>query len=218
MSKTNLLEMMIEQTKQTKKNTQKQQKIVEVSLKLFSEKGYANTSTKEIAIAAEVAEGTIFRHYGSKENLLLSLILPFIKDFIPSMADDVFNEIMSKKIDHFEDFLRELIKNRLAFFKENRELFQILIKELLYNDELKNSLLPILAEHIYKKITVVIDMFKEKGEFDEVSSKEIQTMVLTFLGGYFVSNLVLNTVGDEEDVESAIKFIMHGISKKNREN
>ena len=45
-----------------------------------------------------VAEGTIFRHYGTKDNLFLSVILPFIKDSIPTMAEEIFSEIMSKNM------------------------------------------------------------------------------------------------------------------------
>lgn len=48
----------------------KMQAILSASLELFAEKGYSNTSTKDIARLADVAEGTIFKHFGSKENLL----------------------------------------------------------------------------------------------------------------------------------------------------
>ncbi|MDP4107839.1 MAG: helix-turn-helix domain-containing protein, partial [Bacillota bacterium] len=43
--------------------TEKQQKIVETAIQMFADKGYASTSTAEIAKAAGVAEGTIFRHF-----------------------------------------------------------------------------------------------------------------------------------------------------------
>ena len=96
MSEDNFLDTIITQTKLSKKQTNKQQKIVETAIKMFAEKGYANTPTSEIAKTAGVAEGTIFRHYGTKDNLLLSVILPFLKESIPDVAEEIFNEMLSK--------------------------------------------------------------------------------------------------------------------------
>jgi len=48
----------------------RRQHIADVALQLFGEKGYDNTSTQQIARAAEVSEALIFKHFGSKELLL----------------------------------------------------------------------------------------------------------------------------------------------------
>ena len=45
-------------------------RIVEAALALFAEQGYAATSTRQIAQAAEVSEGLIFRHFPTKLALL----------------------------------------------------------------------------------------------------------------------------------------------------
>lgn len=47
--------------------SEKQLKILEAAVEMFAEKGYAATSTSEIAKKAGVAEGTIFRHYKTKK-------------------------------------------------------------------------------------------------------------------------------------------------------
>lgn len=49
------------------KLSEKQIKILEAAIEIFAEKGYASTSTSEIAKRAGVAEGTIFRHYKTKK-------------------------------------------------------------------------------------------------------------------------------------------------------
>lgn len=53
--------------------TEKQKKIIIAAIESFSEKGYAATSTSEIAKKAGVAEGTIFRHYKTKKIYLYPL-------------------------------------------------------------------------------------------------------------------------------------------------
>lgn len=48
----------------------RRQHIANVALQLFGERGYDATSTQQIAKAAGVSEALIFKHFGSKEQLL----------------------------------------------------------------------------------------------------------------------------------------------------
>nr|WP_272885668.1 TetR/AcrR family transcriptional regulator [Fictibacillus marinisediminis] len=209
---------MVAHASDNKKQTDKQQKILESAIRIFAEKGYTNTSTSEIAKAAGVAEGTIFRKYGTKDNLLLSVIVPFIKDLFPAMAEGVFNEVMSKDILSFEDFLRAFLKNRIVFFKENMEIFQIVVKEMLYNVELRKELLPFFKENVTPRLIKVINIFKERGDLADIPTGLIQKMVFTFVGGYFVSHFVLlpeNSFGDEdEEIGNMIRFVMDGVRNR----
>ncbi len=54
--------------------TEKQEKILNEALRLFAQNGYNATSTSQVAKAAGVSEGLIFRHYGNKEGLLQAII------------------------------------------------------------------------------------------------------------------------------------------------
>ena len=50
------------------------QRILEVALRLFSTQGYAATSTRQLAKEAGVSEGLIFHHFGTKDELLFSIL------------------------------------------------------------------------------------------------------------------------------------------------
>ncbi len=52
----------------------KKQNILHTATRLFAEKGYRNTSIAEIAKLTEVAEGTIFYHFKTKEELYLAIL------------------------------------------------------------------------------------------------------------------------------------------------
>lgn len=76
------LKMLEELFDQEGQMTEKQKKILQAAIEIFAEKGYAATSTSEIAKKAGVAEGTIFRHYSSKEKLLLAIVAPTLAKII----------------------------------------------------------------------------------------------------------------------------------------
>lgn len=52
---------------------QRRQQIFEAALRLFREKGYAATTVDEIAAAADIAKGTFFNYFPTKEAVLLHL-------------------------------------------------------------------------------------------------------------------------------------------------
>jgi AcrR family transcriptional regulator len=66
---------------------QKRQDIIEAAMKLFVEKGVEGTTTREIAELAKAGEGTMFRHYKSKE----------------ALAWEIYDESLSRLIKEFEE-------------------------------------------------------------------------------------------------------------------
>lgn len=61
-------------TKKTVK--ERRQDILEAALIVFAGNGYNGATTAEIARAAGIAEGTIFRHFATKKELLIAVLEP----------------------------------------------------------------------------------------------------------------------------------------------
>lgn len=80
--------------------------IIDVALKLFSEKGFAGTRTREIADRAGISEALIFRHFGSKEELYNEALRetlrghPMIRDIEVHMARKDDRGVLTAYADH----------------------------------------------------------------------------------------------------------------------
>jgi AcrR family transcriptional regulator len=62
--------------------------LLESARALFAERGYAGTSTREIARAASVTEPMIFRHFGSKAKLFEEAVLGPFNTFVSKHIED----------------------------------------------------------------------------------------------------------------------------------
>jgi TetR/AcrR family transcriptional regulator len=53
----------------------RREQIIEVAVRLFSQKGFRGATTREIATAAGVNEAIIFRHFSTKSDLYAAIII-----------------------------------------------------------------------------------------------------------------------------------------------
>ena len=64
------------------------QYILEAAERMLQSKGLARLTNKEIAKAAGCAEGTLYKHFETKEDLILSAIEEHLPDFLVVVQDD----------------------------------------------------------------------------------------------------------------------------------
>ncbi len=58
----------------------KKDQIIDAAIDLFSEQGFAETSTAEIAASSNVAQGTLFYHFKSKEGILHEVMRQLLEE------------------------------------------------------------------------------------------------------------------------------------------
>jgi AcrR family transcriptional regulator len=203
------------------KLSDKQMKILEAAIEMFAEKGYASTSTSEIAKRAGVAEGTIFRHYKTKKDLLLAIVTPtLIKSVAPFLAKEFVKEVFENEYHHFEDFIRVLLKNRYEFAKKYLPVIRIFLQEMAFHTEIKEQFQMIFMTHVYEKFKRIIEHFQSKGEIISIPSESVIRMTITTIAGFIITRLIVlphqkETVEQEEaEIERTIQFLMHGLAQK----
>ncbi|MBN1615547.1 MAG: TetR/AcrR family transcriptional regulator [Deltaproteobacteria bacterium] len=63
--------------------------IMNAAGRLFVQKGYHGTSVADIASATGLTAGALYRHFNSKEELLMALIRKFEADFLDSLSEEL---------------------------------------------------------------------------------------------------------------------------------
>lgn len=99
--------------------------LLESARALFAERGYAGTSTREIARAASVTEPMIFRHFGSKAKLFEEAVLAPFNSFVSEYIADWAARTRGPKDAYME--AREFFRGVYDVLAANRRLINEMI-------------------------------------------------------------------------------------------
>jgi AcrR family transcriptional regulator len=200
----------------TDKRNEKQIKILQAAVDMFAEKGYASTSTNEIAKKAGVAEGTIFRYYKTKKDLLMAIALPTLTKFAaPFFLQSFAKQVFEGSYDSYEEFLRTVIQNRFEFARKNLPILKILMQEVPFHPELKKEVQQVFEKEIYSRFVTMIEYFQKQGYIIEIPSSTVMRLTVSAVMGFLLTRFLLLPEAnwdDETEIEYTIQFILHGLA------
>ncbi|TYP79603.1 TetR/AcrR family transcriptional regulator [Paenibacillus methanolicus] len=196
--------------------TEKQRRIVESAVEVFAEKGFAASSTSEIAQRAGVAEGTIFRHYKTKKDLLLSIVTPGIVKLLAPFLLREFKNVLQTGYDSYEQFLRAFIDNRIAFVEENASMLKIVLQELPFHPDLQRTLEELVVTQVLERVTRVVEKFQREGQLIMLPTRTVIRLSVGTIMSYVLVRALLLQRGaewdDEAERKATIDFIMKGLA------
>lgn len=99
------------------------ERILQAAAQVIAEQGYAGATTREIAEAAEVNEVTLFRHFGNKKNILLTVVERF--SGVSGMESTLAGELTG---DYRQD-LTHIGQSFLEMMNHNRKSILVTIAE-----------------------------------------------------------------------------------------
>jgi AcrR family transcriptional regulator len=198
------------------KETEKQKRILEAAIHIFSEKGFEGASTSAIAQRAQVAEATIFKHYRSKKGLLLHLVIPAIS----KVATPYILRPVLKILDQdrpMKELFQDLYENRIQLVEKNWRKVKIIVVESLFQPELREALQDHVARAIYKVMSERVEQWKEEGRIREdlpthVIARSILSIGVGYLLAYNVFPDVLAPGEREEEIGWMTEVLLHGIA------
>nr|WP_301551117.1 TetR/AcrR family transcriptional regulator [Alkalihalobacillus hemicentroti] len=197
--------------------TDKQKRIVEAAIEMFSEKGFAASSTSEIAKRAGVAEGTIFRHYKTKKELLLAIVTPVMGNLVAPFIVKDLEKVLEKDYEFYEEFLEAMVRNRQAFIQKHLPIVRILVQEIPFHEELRGQFIEHVAKDLYARFANIVSHFQEKGELVQMPPTSVVRLTISSILGFFLARYIFLPEyewNEEEEIEMTIQFIMNGVKAR----
>ncbi|MGL4523686.1 MAG: TetR/AcrR family transcriptional regulator [Bacilli bacterium] len=209
-----LIPFIIDEDKQ--KLTPKHKQILTAAIQLIAEKGYDNVSTAEIAQYANVAEGTIFRHYRTKKDLLFAIVQPALfRFFIPSQAKQFAQFLAQTASLEVETAIEQIIKNRYELAHSNAVFFKLIFKELISRPELFAEIQAIANEEVIPVYQTICDTWRKDGKIIDIPTSTVVQIILSNFVGFLVTRFILfpdKEWDDEQEQQVLIRSIVRSIT------
>lgn len=194
-----------------KKTVEKRrQDILEAGLKLFAEKGYNGSTTAEIAREAGVAEGTIFRHFSTKKDLLIAVLEPKVLDGLIHLDKD-------HREDTPTEFFRHFLRNRLELIKENEALVRLMYAEAQYHIEVREALFKGILGQGISIIRPWFEKGVDRGDFRDLPFLPTMRSFMGMIMFYGLFGNVFQGLSPEQTIEEVadhmLDFFLHGLAR-----
>jgi AcrR family transcriptional regulator len=183
--------------------------ILEAAVKVFSEKGFEGSTTKEIAKKARVSEGTIFRYFKTKKDILLNLINILTEKSLFQFIEDVEQGLDTREA------LKNLLKLHYRLIIQNFELLKIIFYEIQFHKELR--------EEFYKNVVSRVLSILEKNIAEQKIRTDVdpqlaaQTLLGIFIGIIMVRTMVEEHEGRQDEdkiISNILDILFNGIKKR----
>ncbi|MBO8163545.1 MAG: TetR/AcrR family transcriptional regulator [Brevibacillus sp.] len=160
-------------TRRERKKRETRQRIFNAAIKLFKKHGFDGTTIDMISEEADVARGTIFLHFTSKEAILASWGYERIQE-VEERRDEwdygdsckqrvlriykIMNEVNIQNYDFIKVLIessmkhRQVLESEKSVYFELRELFADLIEEAQEKGRLKAKFNPLVAANMLENI------------------------------------------------------------------
>jgi len=200
---------------------EKEQKILAAAIQVFAEKGFSGATTSEIARNAGVAEGTIFRYFKTKKDILRGILIQTINLLAGKLVIESIEKILLNSSEKdLKTVLKEVLYDRLKLVDSIFPMARVVFAEALYHEDVRDA----VYQNIISRALEAFHNFYGKMVERGVLRNDIDPQVLfrSILGNMAVLIAQRKLFGDkfkinslDEEMDKMIDVLMYGIAKKN---
>ena len=176
--------------------------ILDAAARIFNEKGFERSTTKEVAREVGVSEGTIYNYFATKRNLLLSLVRRFAQT-----ASELFDEKISEGLS--ETPIPQGVGAR--YFLERLQMFRSGLSPTLVfyhakrDPEIRSMLEDLWAATMDERLRPQMEKLRSMGLLREIDLDFVGTFVRAIVFG-------LATMIDINPPESRLQLSLEEMS------
>ena len=200
MSVQSIGEDMSQPTKREQQAEQRRVQLLDITLDLFAQKGVENTTIKDIASKAGVAQGLVYHYFESKDALLIAVIERYgpvspIREFIAGAYGRPASEV-----------LPQLAYALYALGREREKLLRIVLREALTRPEMRAIMLMVRGQGL----AIVGGYVRSRIEAGELRPHNTDVTVQTIAISVF--SLILLGLEPEPYLNELLRTVLCGIS------
>ena len=198
---------MIVKEEKIKRKERKRERMLEVAAELFSKKNYHEVMMDDVARLTDVAKGTVYNYFSSKEELYFTIMSSKLENLNSSLKNKIASEIS------IIDSLHTYVIHLYMFMMKYQNFFLMYQKEYMnaqneFCDELRgmsDELKSILSDVIYKG--------KRENQFRDVDESFTVKLVLGSIFGAVQRGVENKYTGEKliEEREKLFDFVLHGL-------
>lgn len=197
-----------EELRQQSKQSTKE-KILNAALAIFSEKGFHLATVDDIAEAAGVGKGTLYRYFANKETLFNELIRLRLEELehnaqaVLDGQDDVLTMITKYVRIYFE------------FFDRNQRLYRLIVQERL---EVGEQVQDVYFKRVMRSIPLLKRKIREASQQGVLKDVDFQTVFYGVMG--FIHGVIQKWLAHDccyslmEELPTVMEVLFHGFVKE----
>ena len=173
-------------TRRERRVAARRAQILEAAASLFAEKGFHRTTTKDIAEAADVSEGTLYNYFDNKEDMLIG-IMSFLGENQHMGASLIRSLPMNAR-----DFLCATLNGQREFIDRNGAMLQSVLSEILVDPELRQQYYQELVLPNFELLEAHLQARRDLGQVRNIDIPLAVRILVSLITGMFF----LNVLGD----------------------
>jgi AcrR family transcriptional regulator len=194
------------------------EQILDAAAHLFADRGFHRTTTKDIAEAADVAEGTLYNYFETKNDLLFAILARLSESELPQagLVPGAAAPAQVSAGDARQHFA-SLLDLRREYVSENSVMLQAILSEILANAELRQryaeQLLGPTLNGLENELTLRIKL----GQFYDLDVPATARVLTSMWIGLFILQLLedpQNQPDWERIAQATIHIVFDGIAPK----
>ena len=174
-------------------------KILDISIDLFSEYGYDGVSIRQIAREVGIRESSIYNHYSGKQAILDAIFNYYIGEIV---SDDIPIEQAALNLDKgFDFFYRAGSEAFLSKLREEKmmKITRLFFIESYHNDEVKDFLKKAVIEGPVNGWINLFNMMKAKKVIrDDCDVRQLSESFFYYGMFLFYEHFIINYPEDDE--------------------
>lgn len=177
-------------------------RILASARRLFARQGFEGTTTRALARAAGVAEGTLFRHFDNKKAILVEVATQGWIELLTDLLTEL-SEMGSYKA------VSQVIQRRLLHLRKNADLMRVCFLEAQFHPELRERIQKDSIEKMTDVAEAFIQTAIDRGIYRPMNPRLVAKV---FLGMFAISGFSYETLMGENPSPQAMKDMAEGLA------